>query len=136
MVLIHKGNILRGDFSDQTIAAGDTLIVHGLWNNMAEMKATGDFLLATPVSADSRDRSKTWIATLCFALAIGLSLAGFPISMALLSGAVAMVLTGVLGMEDAYQAADWKVVFFLAGLIPLGVAMQKRVRPAFWPTRS
>lgn len=125
MVLIHRGEILRDDFSDQRIAAGDTLIVHGLWDHMAEMKATGDFLLATPFPADRRDRSKTWIAALCFALAIGLFLAGFPISLAFLSGAVAMVLTGVLGMDDAYQAVDWKVIFFLAGLIPLGVAMQK-----------
>jgi len=44
---------------------------------------------------------------------------------------MAMVLTRVLSMEEAYRAVDWKVVFFLAGLIPLGVAMQKTGTAAF-----
>ena len=42
-----------------------------------------------------------------------------------------MVLTRVLRMEDAYQVIDWKVVFFLAGLIPMGIAMQKTGTAAF-----
>jgi len=46
-----------------------------------------------------------------------------------------MVLTRVLGMEDAYQAIDWKVVFFLAGLIPMGIAMQKTGTAAFLAER-
>lgn len=125
VALFHQGEILRGDFSDITITAGDTFIVHGLWNNILDLNTSRDFMLATPFSADKQDPSKAWIAALCFALAIGLALAGFPISTAFLSGAIAMALTRVLSMEDAYQAVDWKVVFFLAGLIPLGIAMQK-----------
>jgi di/tricarboxylate transporter len=50
---------------------------------------------------------------------------GFPISMAFLTGALCMVLTRVLNIGEAYEAIEWKVVFLLAGLIPLGVAMQK-----------
>jgi di/tricarboxylate transporter len=52
-------------------------------------------------------------------------MAGFPISMAFLTGALFMVLTRVLNIGEAYGAIEWKVVFLLAGLIPLGVAMQK-----------
>jgi di/tricarboxylate transporter len=62
---------------------------------------------------------------LCFAGAVGLALTGFPIATAFFSGAVAMILTGVLRIEEAYEAVDWKIVFFLAGLIPLGLAMQQ-----------
>jgi di/tricarboxylate transporter len=54
-----------------------------------------------------------------------LAFSGFPISIAFLTGAVGMVLTRVLKPGEAYQSIEWKVVFLLAGLIPLGIAMQK-----------
>jgi di/tricarboxylate transporter len=57
--------------------------------------------------------------------AVIMTLAGFPVSLAFFSGAVVMVLTGVLSIQEGYQAIDWKVIFLLAGLIPLGAAMQK-----------
>jgi di/tricarboxylate transporter len=49
----------------------------------------------------------------------------------MMSGALAMVLTGVVSMDDAYQAVEWRVVFLLAGLIPLGLAMDKTGAAAF-----
>ena len=57
--------------------------------------------------------------------AIVLALAGFPLSIAFFTGSIAMVLLGVLSIEQAYQAVEWKVVFLIAGLIPLGIAMEK-----------
>jgi len=60
----------------------------------------------------------------CFIGGIGLAVAGYPLSIALFSGAIAMVLTGVLSIEDFYSAIDFKVVFLIAGLIPLGIAIE------------
>lgn len=125
VILFSKGEELRGDFSDREIAAGDTLIVYGPWNRIRDLKSSLDFVIATRFQATETDRSKTWTALLCFAASIVLTLAGKPISMAFFTGAVAMVLTRVLTIQQAYQAIEWKVVFLLAGLIPLGVAMQK-----------
>jgi di/tricarboxylate transporter len=124
-VLYHKGERAGSDFSDLPIAGGDIFIIYGLWEKILDLKASDDFVLLTPVEFERHDRSKAWIAALCFALAVGAALAGFPISTAFLTGAVGMVLTGVLRIEEAYEAVDWKVVFFLAGLIPLGLAMQQ-----------
>ena len=42
---------------------------------------------------------------------------------ALMTGAVGMVVAGVLSMDDAYRAVSWKTVFLLAGLLPLGLAV-------------
>jgi len=125
VALFHRGELIRGDFSDVRVAAGDTFIVHGLWEKIADMKTGGNFVLVNPREGDKKDRSKVGIAALCFAFAIFLTLGGLPISISFLSGAVAMILARVLSFEDAYGAVDWRVVFFIAGMIPLGAAIQK-----------
>ncbi|MEE4176050.1 MAG: SLC13 family permease [Bacteroides sp.] len=125
VMLFSKGEEIRGDFSDQEIRPGDTLIVFGLWEKIAELKAGVDFVVITSFQKEEKEQSKSWIALGCFVFAIFLALTGFSLSMAFLTGALAMVLTRVLSMEQAYRAIEWKVVFLLAGLIPLGLAMQK-----------
>jgi di/tricarboxylate transporter len=47
-----------------------------------------------------------------------------PIVVSAVAGCVAMVLTGCLSTEEAYQAINWKIIFLLAGVIPLGTAME------------
>jgi di/tricarboxylate transporter len=125
VMLFSRGEEVRGDFSDHKTGPGDTIIVHGLWDKLNDLRSDANFVVATPFDVEKKYPSKTWAALLCFAAAIGLALAGFPISVAFFTGATAMVLIRVLDMQEAYQAIEWKVVFLLAGLIPLGVAMQK-----------
>lgn len=125
--LFSRGEETRGDFSDHKFAPGDTIIVYGLWEKIEEMKQSIDFVVATPITGEKRElrRGKTVTAALSFLLAITLALAGFPIAISFFTGAMLMVLAGVMNMQQAYQAVEWKIVFLLAGLIPLGVAMQK-----------
>jgi di/tricarboxylate transporter len=123
--LFSKGEEMRGDFSDHKISIGDTIIIYGLWDKIQEMDKSIDFVVATPFKSEGKDYTKTWAASFCFLLAIALALAGFPIAMSFFTGAVVMILMRVLNMQQAYQAIEWKIVFLLAGLIPLGVAMQK-----------
>ena len=125
IILFSKGEEIRGDFSDHEIVPGDTIVVHGIWDKINDLKSSTNFVVATPFVIEKKDQSKAWIAVLCFAAAIGLALAGFPISIAFFTGAIAMVLMRVLDIQEAYQSIEWKVVFLIAGLIPLGVAMQK-----------
>ncbi len=131
ILLYHKGEKVRGDFSNIEIAPGDIFIVHGLWDKIADMKKGFNFVVVTPVEANEKDSSKAWLALLCFALAVGLSVAGFSIPISFMSGALLMILTRVLHIDEIYHAVDWKVVFFLAGLIPLGLAMQKTGAAAY-----
>lgn len=125
VLLYHRGEKVMGDFSDIEITPGDIFIVHGLWEKITDMKKGHDFVIITPVETDEKDASRAWIAFLCFAFSAGLAVAGFSIPVSFMSGGIAMVLTSVLPIDEAYNAIDWKVVFFMAGLIPLGIAMQK-----------
>ncbi len=125
VLFFSGGRQIRGDFSDRKIRSGDTLIVHGLWENMLRLKNISEFAVITPFEAVRKDYRKAWVASFCFLGAIALAIMGFSISISLFSGAAAMVLTGVLNIEEAYRAIEWKVVFLIAGLIPLGIAMHK-----------
>ncbi|MFO7639330.1 MAG: SLC13 family permease [bacterium] len=132
VMMFSKGEEIRGDFSDRQILPGDTMIVHGLWKNIGDLKTNSGFVVATPFTVEKKQTpSRIWVAALCFLCAIGLAMTGAPISLAFFTGAIAMVLTRVLTIQEAYQAIEWKVVFLLAGLIPLGVAMQKTGTAAF-----
>ena len=125
IMMFSRGEEIHGDFSDLEIRSGDTIIVYGLWEKIAELKQSPDYVVTTPFSAHAENPSKSWVASGCFLFAIGLALLGFPISLAFFTGAVAMVLLRVLTIQEAYQSIEWKVVFLLAGLIPLCTAMQK-----------
>jgi len=125
VILFNQGKRAEGDFSDAEIRTGDTLIVYGRWSKIKHLKDSADFVVITGFEVDNKDKSKTWPAVGCFVLAITLAMVGFPISMAFLTGALCMVLSRVLHIGEAYEAIEWKVVFLLAGLIPLGLAMQK-----------
>jgi len=48
-----------------------------------------------------------------------------PIVIAALGGVFAMLITGCLSPTDAYESVSWNVIFLLAGVIPLGIAMEE-----------
>jgi di/tricarboxylate transporter len=125
LILFSKREEIKGDFSDHIFDLGDTLIVYGLWENIRTLKETSDLIVATPIESEPKNKRKTIPAVASFAFAIMLTFLGVPIALAFMTGAMAMILSRVISIQQAYKAIDWKVVFLLAGLIPLGVAMQK-----------
>ncbi len=124
VMLFSGGAKVEGDFSDHDIQAGDTFIIYGPWAHIKDLQHSDPFVVTTTFETEPKDRSKTLPAFGSFILAIALAMSGFSISIAFLTGAVAMVLSRVMSIQDAYKAIEWKVVFLLVGLIPLGVAMQ------------
>lgn len=126
IMLLNGEHEERVAFSDQVLQPGSTIIIHGLWERIKSMADNINFVLVTPVeSTGSAGDSKPVAATLCLAATIVLTLSGFPISLSFLTGAIAMILSGIVPIDEAYRAIDWKTVFLLAGLIPLGIAMNK-----------
>ena len=125
LIYFSSGEEIRSDFSDREIQAGDLFVVHGLWEHILAMRESDDLVVTTRLDVKRRRPGKARLAAICFVAAIILSLTGVPISLAFLTGAIVMVLTGVLDMEQAYRAVEWKVVFLIAGLIPLGLAMEQ-----------
>ncbi|HSG28744.1 MAG TPA: SLC13 family permease, partial [Candidatus Krumholzibacterium sp.] len=115
----------RGDISDIPLTPGCTLIVYGHGPNIMSFAANHGFIPVTPVESERPPGSKPLTAFLCFALSIALVIMTGKLPVALFSGALAMVLLRVIDIDELYRAIDWKTVFLIAGLIPLGVAMEK-----------
>jgi di/tricarboxylate transporter len=133
IVLLSGAERQPADFSDKPLSVGDVLVVHGTWKHLRQLSRDQNFNVLTLIEGEDSDQSKYKgiIAALCFAGAIGLAIAGFPLSISLMSGAVLMVLFRVVSIDAAYRAVDWRTVFLLAGLIPLGTAMDKSGAAAF-----
>ncbi len=129
MVALHRdGETLReGDgIRDLPLKAGDTLVVHTTWDALARLEKDRNFVVVTTeYPHDELRPQKIGFALFFFAVALGLVLfTDLRLSVALLTGAMGMVLSGVLSIEEAYEAVSWKTVFLLASLIPLGLAVE------------
>jgi len=129
MVALHRnGETLReGEgIRDLPLQAGDTLVVHTTWDAFARLRHNKDFVLVTTEYPHEEIRpNKVGVALFFFALALMLVLfTDLRLSVALLTGAIGMILSGVLKIEEAYTAVSWKTVFLLASLIPLGLAVE------------
>ncbi len=115
-----------GGLRDTPFQVGDTLVVHTTWADLARLETNRDFVvLTTDYPHEELRPHKLVHALVLFAVTLGLVLfTDLRLSVALLTGAVGMVLAGVLSIEEAYQSVSWKTVFLLASLIPLGVAVE------------
>jgi di/tricarboxylate transporter len=129
MVALHRdGETLReGEgIRDLPLQAGDTMIVHTTWDALSRLEKNRNFVLITTEfpHEELRPHKLGW-ALLFFALALFLVLfTDVRLSIALLTGAIGMVISGVLSIEEAYEAVSWRTVFLLASLIPLGLAVE------------
>ena len=121
----------RGDFSDVPLDAGATMVVFGAWQTLKTLTSQRDFVLVTSVEGGTPGRQRPLLALACFILGISLAISGIQLSMGLFTGALAMILTRVITIDDAYRAVDWRTVFLLAGLIPLGIAMESTGAAAY-----
>jgi len=106
--------------------AGDMLVAHTRWDNLMRIKRDRDFIVVTAdfPQEELRPHKVGW-ALFFFAISLFLILfTDVRLSLCLLTGAVGMLLSRVLSIDEAYQAVGWNTVFLLASLIPLGQAVQ------------
>ena len=125
VLAINRDNqIHREDIRDMLLKAGDMLVFHTIWANLTQGGRERDFVVVTDYPKEEQRPHKLWVALAIFAIALGLALSGeIPTPLALMAGAAGMLVAGVLNMDEAYAAIDWKTVFLMACLIPVGVAM-------------
>ncbi|MEO6102283.1 MAG: SLC13 family permease [Pseudoxanthomonas sp.] len=115
--------VMLEDVREVALRAGDMLVLHSIWQDLAAADSR-DFVVVTDYPKGEQRPHKFKIAMTIFAITILIALTSkLPVALTLMTGVAGMLVTGVLRMDEAYQAISWKTVFLMAGLIPLGWAM-------------
>ncbi len=114
------------EIADIPHRAGDTIVAFTKWDSLARLTKDRDFVVVTSdfPREELRPHKVTW-ALIFFAISLCLILfTDVRLSLALLVGAVGMIVSRVMSVDEAYEAVSWPTVFLLASLIPLGQAVQ------------
>lgn len=122
----REGDTIGTELADERLQIGDALLLLGPRDRLQLLSSDPDFLILTPLGQAPPDTRRAPLAALIMAAVVGTVMAGYaPISVAAVIGGTIMVLTGCLNMEQAYRAIDWRAIFLIAGMLPLGTAMQE-----------
>ena len=116
--------VLRADVRGTPIRAGDMLVLHSIWTDLAQAAKGKDLVVVTDYPKGEQRPHKFKIAMTIFAVSMLLALSSkIPVPIALMTGVAGMLVAGVINIDEAYAAISWKTVFLMACLIPLGWAM-------------
>ena len=120
----RKGRAYRSDLNSMELNMGDLLLLLGPRKKHQDFKDDPDFLVLTPLTHKTEHTSKAPIAAVILAGVILSVLVGWlPISVAAVIGASLMILMKCLSMDEAYRAIEWRSIFLIAGMLPLGIAL-------------
>ncbi|MBE0432800.1 SLC13 family permease [candidate division WOR-3 bacterium] len=126
LALQRRGKIVRDRIFDIRLDGGDTLLLQCEKEEVGHIMGSEDLVVTNELTDlhVRRDRAIVALAIVIAVVALT-ALRILPILSAALLGAVAMVLSGCISLEQAYKAIDWKVIFLLGGILPLGMALQQ-----------
>ncbi len=121
----REGETVGADLTDERLQIGDALLLLGPRDRLQLLDTDSDFLILTPLGRKPPDTRRAPVAAaIMLGVVVSVLLGYAPISIAAVVGGSIMVLTGCLNMEQAYRAIDWRAIFLIAGMLPLGTAMQ------------
>lgn len=125
LAIRHRDRVAIGPLSRTRLTAGDVLLVQATPDALERLEETSLFFLTRERPASSFRTHKLPLALGILAAVVASAALGWtPIVVSALAGAVAMVLTGCLRLDEFLSSIHWDVVLLLAGIIPLGVALQ------------
>jgi len=121
----RRGATLFERLGDVSIDFGDSLLLQGPVDKINLLRHEPDFLLLDMQPLETRRTQKAPVAVAILLGVLAVAAVGWlPVSAAMFIGALLMVLSGTLTMDEAYRSIDWKSIFLIAGMLPLGLAMQ------------
>ncbi len=135
---VHQaGKTYYRELADLPLQSGDMVLVHGTWEQFHTLQDFHqNFIIISPFEKEFHKPEKAKKALICFLIALFLMVISsfyfqkrpynpIPLSLCLMVGALGMILSKVMTISEAYRAVDWRTVFLLGGLIPLGMAVDQ-----------
>ncbi|MFQ5922964.1 MAG: SLC13 family permease [Anaerolineales bacterium] len=125
LAISRQGEVITERLRDVPLQFGDALLLQGPQRRVRQLQGGENFLVLEPIETEQFRRNKASIAVAALVVAIGMVIfGGMQISLAMVIAAMIMILSGALRIEEAYESIDWRTVFLVAGMLPLGLAME------------
>jgi di/tricarboxylate transporter len=126
LAIWRKGRAYRSHLRDMKLRLGDALLLFGPRRRLRLFGAEPEFLVLSEEAQPAPKSKKAPLAIAILALVLlPVILNWIPISISAVAGVALMILTGCLDMDEAYHLIEWKAVFLIAGMLPLGIALEQ-----------
>jgi di/tricarboxylate transporter len=119
------GRPYRTDVGDMPLQFGDALLVQGSHERLAVLRSDPDFLVLAGSEVPPRIEKGRLAGAIMVLTLITAATGLLPIAVAMMLGALAMIATGCLTMDEAYRAVEWRAIFLIAGMLPVGIALMR-----------
>lgn len=122
----RDGQSLHRDLAGLSLQVGDAMLLQGPRARIEALAADDDFLVLSPVARRPRRVHKAPWALGGLGVMIALVVSGAqPIHVASFTAAVLVLLAGAMTMEEAYRAIEWRAIFLVAAVLPVGIALER-----------
>jgi di/tricarboxylate transporter len=126
LALQRHSHLLREKLAGVRLRFGDALLLLLRKDGLARLRADDNLIVLSEVESPSLRSGKAILALGIIGTVVALAALNIlPILVSAIVGGLAMVLTRCLTVEQAFEAVDWKVIFLLAGVLPLGLALER-----------
>jgi len=126
LAIWRRDRAYRTNLRDFILEPGDALMVYGLRQNLTMLQQEDDYIIISGLDQPVYKKDKVMIAAgIEIGVLVSVAVGWLPIFIAALAGAILMVLSRCITMDEAYEAIEWKAIMLIAGMLSLGVAMQE-----------
>jgi len=126
LAIRHRGRLMRENIGNTIIIPGDVLLIEVKKDWLPQLRRNDAFVIVSEVNTFKERKEKIIPAVVILAGVVICAGAGiFPIVTGAVIGSVLYIVLGILTLEQAYRAIEWRVIFLLAGVLTLGIAMEK-----------
>ena len=126
LAIWREGRAHRSDLGNMAIHFGDAFLLYGARQKLRVLSSDPDFLVLSETVKEKLRTHKAPLALMILAIVLLPVILGWvSIAIAAIAGVTLMVLTGCISMDEAYRSIQLNAVFLIAGMLPLGVALQK-----------
>lgn len=122
----RDGKPVHDQINQLPLRFGDALLVQGSAEKIHHLREQNDLILLEENPDAVIRPQKQWIAILITLVTLGFAATNIlPVAEIVLLGAVMLMLTGCMGINDVFQSIEWKAIFLIAGMWPLSIAIQQ-----------
>jgi di/tricarboxylate transporter len=126
LAIWRKDRPIRTGLARVRIEFGDALLLQGSWERIRRLAADPDFVVLSRIAAAPKRTKKAPVALGALLLMVGMVVSGFqPIHVAAFAAASLALLFGALTMQEAYRMVEWRAIFLVAAVLPVGIAMER-----------